>query len=100
MDFIRADGTHESFSGYWTKESCEGAIPKLTEELYGHSGRCFYNGLPVNGFTVTEGQGLGPRPQQLFVSAYQSKEACEAAKPKALKEGQRWLCVEYKGPVQ
>jgi hypothetical protein len=82
MDYILADGTHESFAGYWSKESCEGAIPKVTKELRGHNGRCFYNGLPVNGFTATE--GTWPRPQQLFVSAYPSKEACEAAKPNHL----------------
>ena len=98
MDYILADGTHDGFAGYWTKESCEAAIPKVTQELHGHNGRCFYNNLPVNGFTVT--QGMDPRPQQLFVSSYPSKEACEAAKPKTLKEGQRWLCVEYQGPVQ
>jgi len=97
MDFILADGTHESIPGYWSKESCEGAIPKVTQEYRGHNGRCFYNGLPVNGYTVTEGR---PRPQQHFVSAYPSREACDAAKPKVLKEGESWLCVEYKGPVQ
>ena len=97
MDFILADGTHESIPGYWSKESCEGAIAKVTEGDGGHNGRCFYNGLPVNGFTVTEGS---PRPVLHFVKAYPSREACEAAKPKVLQEGATWLCREYKGPVQ
>ena len=99
MDFILPDGTYESIPGYWSKESCEGAIAKVTQGYRGHNGRCFYNGLPVNGYTVTVTEGW-PRPQQHFVNAYPSREACEAAKPKVLQEGESWLCVEYKGPVQ
>lgn len=94
MDFILADGRYESIPGYWSKESCEGAIAKVTEGYRGHNGRCFYNGLPVNGYTVTEGS---PRPPRHFVKAYPSRETFEAAKPKVLQEGESWLC---EGPVQ
>lgn len=82
MDFILADGTYEGIPGYWSKESCEGAIAKVTEGYRGHNGRCFYNGLPVNGYTVTEGW---PCPQQHFVSAYPSREPATLQSPRCYK---------------